>query len=58
MDGLTQKERVDLESVFAVIYTKKENKFVQFYKEFYSVAMINFLAVKNKILKKKSKINK
>ena len=33
MENLTQKERIDLESVFAVIYTKKESKILFTYKD-------------------------
>ncbi|MBR8462022.1 hypothetical protein KDE13_00760 [Campylobacter sp. faydin G-140] len=52
MDRLTQKERIELESVFAVIYTKKESKFMQFYKEFYSLAFSKFSDLKFKIKRK------
>ncbi|CAD7286639.1 hypothetical protein [Campylobacter suis] len=49
MDSITQKEKLELEEVFAAIYTKKDNKFIQFYKEFYAVALINIKNLRNKI---------
>ncbi|MBN7287703.1 MULTISPECIES: hypothetical protein [Campylobacter] len=56
MDNLTQKERIELENVFAAIYMKKESKFFQFYKEFYSVALSKFHTFKFRL--KKGKILK
>ncbi|WP_181649015.1 hypothetical protein [Campylobacter hyointestinalis] len=35
MDRLTNKERNDLEAVFAVIYRDNNSKFMSFYKQFY-----------------------
>lgn len=55
MENLTQKERIDLESVFAAICTKKEPKF--FYKDFYSSAILKFYVVKDRIKKIKIKKN-
>lgn len=51
MQGLTQKERVELESVFAAIYTKKESKFVSFYKYFYHASHLALKKLKVKIKK-------
>jgi hypothetical protein len=55
MENLTQKERIDLESVFAVIYTKKESKILFTYKDLCSAAVSKFYVVKNKIKKAKEK---
>ncbi|CAD7288598.1 hypothetical protein LMG7974_01070 [Campylobacter majalis] len=55
MQGLTQKERIELESVFAAIYTKKESRFISFYKYFYHTGN---LALKNLKLKIKRKNRK
>ena len=55
MENLTQKERIDLESVFAVIYTKKESKILVTYKDLCSAAASKFYVVKNKIKKIKFK---
>ena len=49
MENLTQKERIDLESVFAVICTKKEPKILATYKDLCSAAASKFHIVKNKI---------
>ena len=54
MENLTQKERIDLESVFAAICTKKEPKFLGFYKDFYSSAILKFYVVKDRIKKNKN----
>ncbi|BCX79148.1 hypothetical protein [Campylobacter sp. 19-13652] len=52
MNGLTHKEKADLEQVFAAIYVKKQSKFIRFYKEIY-------LLGKNRLATKiKSKISK
>ena len=51
MENLTQKERIDLESVFATICTKKESKILVTYKDLCSAAASKFHVVKNKIKK-------
>lgn len=51
MEGLTKKERLELESVFAAIYTKKESKFIRFYKEFYHILNSKFKRKKTKKIK-------
>lgn len=38
MDGLTHKEKMDLEQVFAAIYVKKQSRFIRFYREFYALS--------------------
>ena len=55
MENLTQKERIDLESVFAAICTKKESKILVTYKDLCSAAASKFYVVKNKIKKIKFK---
>ncbi len=55
MENLTQKERIDLESVFAAICTKKEPKILATYKDICSAATSKFHVVKNKIKKIKFK---
>jgi len=57
MENLTQKERIDLESVFTAICTKKEPKILGFYKDFYSSAILKFYVVKDRIKKIKIKKN-
>ncbi|QPH84750.1 hypothetical protein CVT06_06530 [Campylobacter concisus] len=57
MENLTQKERIDLESVFTAICTKKEPKILGFYKDFYSSAILKFYIVKDRIKKIKIKKN-
>ena len=57
MENLTQKERIDLESVFAATCPKKEPKFLGFYKDFYSSAILKFYVVKDRIKKIKNKKN-
>ncbi|WP_169753449.1 hypothetical protein [Campylobacter mucosalis] len=57
MQGITQKEKIELEEVFAAIYTKKESKILRFYKEFYSVAILNLRNIKTKIKRKTRKFN-
>ncbi|MDL0089219.1 hypothetical protein [Campylobacter gastrosuis] len=53
MDCLTKKERMELEAVFAVIYRKKESKFLRFYKEFYALTLLNFKSIRKKIRQKR-----
>lgn len=48
MNNLTNQERIDLEQVFAVIYTKKESKIVKFYREFYFIAKMKISKLKHK----------
>ena len=55
MENLTQKERIDLESVFAVICTKKEPKILATYKDLCSAAASKFHVVKSRIKKIKFK---
>ena len=55
MENLTQKERIDLESVFAAICTKKESKILVTYKDLCSAAASKFHVVKNNIKKIKFK---
>lgn len=56
MENLTQKERIDLESVFAAICTKKkESKILVTYKDLCSAAASKFHVVKNKIKKAREK---
>ena len=55
MENLTQKERIDLESVFAAICTKKESKILVTYKDLCSAAASKFNVVKNKIKKAREK---
>ena len=55
MENLTQKERIDLESVFAVICTKKEPKILATYKDLCSAAALKFHVVKSRIKKIKFK---
>ena len=55
MKNLTQKERIDLESVFAAICTKKESKILVTYKDLCSAAASKFHVVKNKIKKAREK---
>lgn len=55
MENLTQKERIDLESVFAAICTKKESKILVTYKYLCSAAASKFHVVKNKIKKVREK---
>ncbi|QCD44906.1 hypothetical protein CMCT_0666 [Campylobacter mucosalis] len=57
MQGITQKEKIELEEVFAAIYTKKESKILRFYKEFYSVTILNLRNIKTKIKRKTRKFN-
>lgn len=40
MERLTTQERMELEQVFAAIYTKRESKIIRFYREFYSISYI------------------
>ncbi|MBE2984773.1 hypothetical protein CCAL9344_05465 [Campylobacter sp. RM9344] len=49
MNGLTQKERMELESVFSAICTKKEGKFIRFYREFYSLTFNKITQIKLKV---------
>lgn len=39
MDRLTQKERAQLEDVFAAIYANRQSKFGNFYSSFYKKAI-------------------
>ena len=55
MENLTQKERIDLESVFAAICTKKESKILATYKDICSAAASKFHVVKSKIEKVREK---
>lgn len=56
MENLTQKERIDLESVFAAICTKKkESKILVTYKDLCSAAASKFHVVKSRIKKIKFK---
>ena len=55
MENLTQKERIDLESVFAAICTKKESKILVTYKDLCSAAASKIHVVKNKIKKAREK---
>ena len=55
MENLTQKERIDLESVFAAICTKKESKILVTYKDICSAAASKFYVVKNKFKKAREK---
>ena len=55
MENLTQKERIDLESVFAAICTKKESKILVTDKDLCSAAASKFHVVKNKIKKVREK---
>ena len=55
MENLTQKERIDLESVFAVICTKKESKILVTYKDLCTAAASKFHVVKSRIRKIKFK---
>ncbi|WP_169763866.1 hypothetical protein [Campylobacter mucosalis] len=57
MQGITQKEKIELEEVFAAIYTKKESKILRFYKEFYSVTILNLRNIKTRIKRKTRKFN-
>ncbi|ANE36115.1 hypothetical protein CIG11343_1101 [Campylobacter iguaniorum] len=52
MDRLTNKERTELENVFAVIYNDNNPKFASFYKHFYKDFYKVVATLKTKIAKR------
>ncbi|WP_180375108.1 hypothetical protein [Campylobacter pinnipediorum] len=53
MDKITNKERRELESVFACICSKKESRFVCFYREFYAFTTYRLKRIKVRFRSKK-----